>query len=99
MFSFRLDSVFKCLKFEPSLYLEHVGFDDFLFNGRDEFFHSSQPFFSRRIEAVFLRLKHGSLHHSFVTGPVVTEVGMVLNQFVQSDKPGQKLAQLFEHNL
>ena len=80
--------------------LEHVCFNDLLFDGQNKLLHPLQSLFCRgQIKPIFLRLDLCRLHHSLVAGPVIAKIGICLDELVKSYQGGQELAEFFEENL
>ena len=80
--------------------LEHVRFNDLLFDGQNKLLHPLQSLFCRgQIKPIFLRLDLCRLHHLLVAGPVIAKIGICLDELVKSYQGGQELAEFFEENL
>ena len=80
--------------------LEHVRFNDLLFDGQNKLLHPLQSLFCRgQIKPIFLRLDLCRLHHLLVAGPVIAKIGICLDELVKSYQGSQELAEFFEENL
>ena len=80
--------------------LEHVRFNDLLFDGQNKLLHPLQSLFCRgQIKPIFLRLDLCRLHHLLVAGPVIAKIGICLDELVKSYRGGQELAEFFEETL
>ena len=80
--------------------LEHVRFNDLLFDGQNKLLHPLQSLFCRgQIKPIFLRLDLCRLHHLLVAGPVIAKIGICLDELVKSYQGSHELAEFFEENL